>query len=307
MPTELTWRALTADDLAGTAALAGRCLAADGGLPLAATEGFLAGRFTGDGVRARGAADPAGRLVAAGAVRGRENADGTPGAAFLGLVDPAYRGRGVGAELVDWGLAAAAGIAERVVVESESLTEAARALFAARGLRQTFAEDVQRFDLRAEPPAIGLPDGVSLASWSPERAERFFEVYQAAFRHRPGFPGWSARRWIDWTADDEEFRPGWSLLATDASAGDVGFVTCAEGWIVQVGVRPEHRGRRLGAALVAEALRRMRHESRQYALLTVNVDNSAGALYQRLGFRTIGRRARFEPAPGAPTSGGAPA
>jgi mycothiol synthase len=300
---ELTWVALAAGDLSVVAALAGRCLAVDGGLPLVTSEAFLGRRFAGPGVTARGATDAAGTLVAAAAIRPQAGAgDRPPGAAGVrravvtGLVDPVYRGRGVGAALLDWGLAGAGAIADAVTVETEALTEGARELFTRRGLRQTFAEDVRRFDLvAAPPPAIALPDGVRVARWSAEVAGRFFAAYEAAFRDRPGFPGWPARQWIDWTSGDEEFRPEWSLLATDPRAGDVGFVTCAEGWIVQVGVRPDQRGRRLGAGLVAEALRRMRAGGRAEALLDVNVDNPAGALYERLGFAVIGRRARFEP------------
>lgn len=88
-------------------------------------------------------------------------------------------------------------------------------------------------------------------------------------------------------------RPQWSLLAIDGDGSDVGFIACGEGWIVQVGVRPDRRGRRLGAAPVAEAQRRMRAAGEAEALLDVNVDNPAGELYRRLGFTGIGRRARF--------------
>jgi ribosomal protein S18 acetylase RimI-like enzyme len=181
-------------------------------------------------------------------------------------------------------------------VETEALTDGTRKLFAGRGLRQTFAEDVLRFDLAdSSPPAVTLPDGITLTAWSAELAERFFAVYEAAFRDRPGFPGWSARQWTDWTSDDAEFRPQWSTLATDQRAGDVGFITCAASWIIQAGVHPDQRDRRLGAALVAGALRRMTAAGCIEALLEVDVDNPAGRLYERLGFTVIGRRARFEP------------
>jgi mycothiol synthase len=291
--TELTWRVLTAADLPALSALAGRCLAVDGGMPLVTGEAFLGRRFTGPGVAAWGATDAVGTLVAAAAVRPQDT-NGVRAAVVTGLVDPAVRGRGVGATLLDWGLTTAATIADTVTVETEALTEATGELFAARGLRQIFAEDVLRFDLAAAaPPPIALPAGVRVTQWSPELADRFFGTYEAAFRERPGFPGWSARQWIDWTSADDEFRPQWSLLVTDPYAGDVGFITCGEGWIVQVGVRPDQRGRRFGAALVAEALRRMRADGQTEALLDVNVDNAAGKLYQRLGFAVLGRRARF--------------
>jgi mycothiol synthase len=241
-------------------------------------------------------------LVAAGAVR-----PGPKGAMATGLVDPAVRGRGIGGALLDWALATAAALppaahaAEaggatgcRVTVETESLTEPAAKLFAGRGLRQVVAEDVMRLDLTGPPPDVPLPDGVRLEPWTEDRAERFFAVYSAAFAERPSFPNWSVKRWVGWLTGDEVFRPDWCALAVDPEAGDVAFITCAVGWIVQVGVRPDLRHRRLGAGLVCEAARRMRAAGQPAVLLDVNVDNpGAGDLYRRLGFEVIGRRGRW--------------
>ncbi|MEV4637150.1 N-acetyltransferase [Actinoplanes sp. NPDC049548] len=217
------------------------------------------------------------------------------GATFAGLVDPEFRSRGLGGRLLDWGLTEAARLGGAVTVETESLTARSRQLFAGRGLRQVFAEDVLRFDLGARGvPEVAWPSGTTVREWSDADAERFFRVYDAAFRERPGFPGWSAAQWIADVVDDDEFRPGWSLLASVPGLGDAGFVTAAVGWIVQVGVVPAARGRGLGAALVTEALRRMRSNGAEEAWLDVNVDNPAAGLYRRLGFEDRGRRARFQ-------------
>lgn len=285
---DLTWRALAEGDIPALVALAARCLAVDGGLPLAADETFLRPRFVADGGQGWAAVAGDGGLVAAGAVRVRD-ADGTRRAVLTGLVDPARRGAGIGGRLLDQGLAVAADAAGVVTVEIEALTAGAARLFQSRGLREVWAEEVMRFDLVASPlPLVTLPADLAVSTWTDDLAPRFFAVYTAAFRERPGFPGWTVGQWVDWTAGDDDFRARWSLLA-----GDAAFVTSAEGWIVQVGVRPEERGRGLGAALVTEALRRMREAGRTEALLDVNVDNPAGALYRRLGFTVIGRRARF--------------
>jgi ribosomal protein S18 acetylase RimI-like enzyme len=284
---ELTWGPLDGDgDREAVAALAARCHAVDGGMPAVTIS-----RFGADGVVTTGGRTATGALVAAAAVRAL-----SPGAALIGLVDPACRGAGVGGALLDWGLEAAAAVDPAVTVETEALTEAAGRLFASRGLRQVFAEDVMRYDLAAAgPPADPLPPGLALHEWTPDLAARFFAAYDAAFRERPGFPGWPAERWVAWTAGDEEFRPQWSLLAAGPDGdGDAGFVTCAEGWIVQVGVVPAWRGRGVGGALVAEALRRMRAAGADQALLDVGVDNQAARLYARLGFTRIGRRAKFQ-------------
>ncbi len=309
------WRVGAAAEFGELAALVRRCLDRDGGLPLAVEDGFLRSRWLGERTTGIQARDGGGVLVAAGAVRPGPGGDG---AVFGGLVDPAWRGAGLGGQLLDRGLEAARGWGGAVVVETESWSRAAEELFVSRGLRRIFLEDVMRFDLAADGTVVGAatagsedpgrpagnrpagtgpgeddrPVGMGLEDWDGAGAARFFAVYEAAFRERPGFPGWSAGRWVEETVD-EDFRPGWSLLATLPGIGDAGFVTAADGWIVQVGVVPAARGRGVGAALIGEALRRMRADGAAEVWLDVNVDNRAGDLYRRLGFEHRGRRGRY--------------
>lgn len=287
MPAELTWGPLGAASTSDIANLAERCRAVDGGL----TEVAIS-RYTDSSAITTAGRTAAGELIAAAVVRRVGER-----AMVTGMVDPAHRGTGVGSRMLDWALSAAGTFTGDVVLETEAVTPEAERLFESRGLRQVFAEDVMRIDLSADLPAVPLPAGVKMITWAPDTVARFFAVYEAAFRERPGFPGWPAERWVAWTAGDEEFRPNWSVLAVDANDGaDLGFVTCADGWIVQVGVRPEARGRGIAAALVVEALRRMRADGATAAMLDVNANNPGAArVYARLGFSVLGRRARFEP------------
>jgi mycothiol synthase len=70
----------------------------------------------------------------------------------------------------------------------------------------------------------------------------------------------------------------------------VGFVNVLGTWVDQVGVVPPYRGRLLGAHLVAHVLGALGADG---CWLTVNVDNPADQLYRSLGFRVVGRRARY--------------
>jgi mycothiol synthase len=139
-----------------------------------------------------------------------------------------------------------------------------------------------------------LPSGITFATWVPALAGQFYAVYQAAFRERPGYLDRSQEEWLAWTAtDDDDFLPELSLLACHDGI-PVGFITCAEACVIQLGVRPEWRDRGIGSALLNEALRRFRAQGVDHMLLSVNVNNpSAARVYTRLGFERVGRRAKY--------------
>ncbi|MFF7455875.1 GNAT family N-acetyltransferase [Kitasatospora sp. NPDC008115] len=262
-----------------------RCLAVDGGLPVTGEPSFVHRRYDGPGTVRIGAYQD-GRLVACGAARpavGRWS--------LVGAVDPDVRGRGLGGELLDRLMAAAETV---VQVETEALTPAAEALFHSRGLRQVFAEDVFRLGAEVPLPAVEWPAGVRVEAWGTADEEAFHEAYRRSFADRPGFPDWTRAQWTTWLVEDD-FRPGASLLARDADGTPVGFVVCAEGFLVQVGAVPGWRRRGLGRALAVAALERLRAAGDAEVLLDVNVNNPASAaLFRGLGFTGAGRRARFE-------------
>ena len=288
----VSWRALGQADLPAVTDLARLCLSADGGQPVAADPGFLSGWY------AAGAETQAGwdgqRLVCVSALRQQppDSAGDERVAITTGLVHPGWRRRGIGGHAFDWA-ARTAGDRE-LRAETDALGDGAHALYLSKGLTQFFAEDVMQLPGSARPPDAHAPAGLTMSTWGQADPARFHAVYQAAFRDRPGFPGWSQARWIEWLSDDEDFRPGWALLATLAGA-DVGFIVGdASGWIIQMGVVPSARGKNIGAWLIGDAVRRMRSAGETAITLNVNMNNPhAAMLYVRLGFTTIGRRARY--------------
>ena len=284
----LAWRSLGEPDLEAVAGLARDCLSADGGQPFAASAGFLSRCYL-SGAQTR-AGFAGARLVCVSSLR--PAGDGR-GSVTTGLVDPGWRRRGIGGYAFDWAREVAG--PARLVAETEALGDGAHALYLSRGLAQVLAEDVMELAASALPLPSHPPAGLTLISWSQAEPARFYAVYQAAFRDRPGFPGWTQARWVQWLSEDEDFRPQWTLLAT-LDGADVGFIAGeATGWITQMGVVPSARGRDVGARLIGEAVRRMRSGGETSITLNVNVDNPpAAALYRRLGFTRIGRRARYQ-------------
>jgi mycothiol synthase len=295
LPGTLSWRPLGESDLPALAELAALCLAADGGQPFAASPSFLR-RWYLAGAASYAGFGGAGLICAASL---RRFAPGPPGAVpsaaavTTGLVHPAWRRRGIGAHAFDWARDRAGRGGVRA--ETEALGEGAHALYLSMGLSQVFAEDVMQLAATAQLPAADAPGGLALSPWGQADPARFYAVYDAAFRERPGFPGWPQARWVEWISDDEDFRPEWTLLATLGGA-DAGFIAgAATGWITQLGVLPQARGKRLGAYLLTEVVQRMRAVGETSITLNVNINNPrATALYRRLGFTRIGRRARYQ-------------
>jgi mycothiol synthase len=285
----LSWRPLGEADLPALTDLAGACLSADGGQPFADSPSFLRGCYLAGARTSAGFDD--GSLVCVSSLR--EPEPGTPGTVTTGLVHPDWRCRGIGGYAFDWAasLAGSGGIR----AQTEALGTGAHAMYLSRGLSQVFAEDVMRLPPSAELPPVDPPGSLVLSRWSQADPARFHAVYEAAFRERPGFPGWPRARWIERMSGDEDFRPDWTLLAT-LDGADVGFIVAAAGgWVVQVGVVPAARGANLGALLITEAVRRMRSAGETTITLNVNVNNPhAAVLYRRLGFIHAGRRAKYE-------------
>ena len=288
----LAWRPLGEADLPGLAALAASCLEADGGQPFAATPEFLQKSYP-QGPRTQLAFDSS-RLVCAVSLHGGWLAGpGSPGdTVTTGLVHPAWRRRGIGGQAFDWARAEAGAISIRA--ETEALNDGAHALYLSRGLRQVFAEDVMQLAPTAAVPRPNRPAGLELTPWGAADPARFFAVYHAAFRERPNFPGRTQAQWIEWISDDEDFRADWTLLAT-LSGTDAGFIAgAATGWIVQLGVAPEARGRDLGVSMIAEVVSQMRAAGETTITLNVGTDNPhAARLYNRAGFTRTGRRAKY--------------
>jgi len=171
---------------------------------------------------------------------------------------------------------------------SESLVR----LLADHGLELAVAEDEMTLDLAGTSP-LGLPIGPEWQPWTDRTAPAFFAVYSAAFRDRPGFPGWDEATWRGRMTGSPDFRPDLSVLLHDgdeAAAYALVWLEGSDGWIVQMGVRPASRRRGLGRRLLQIATGQLVREGAKRAFLSVNVNNpGAAALYRSFGFQLTHR------------------
>jgi mycothiol synthase len=234
---------------------------------------------------------PSGAPAACVSVRGPWSDE--PGVTVTSLLRPGYEH--LWAAQLAWieAQVASAGTAP-VLVVSECLTDAETQRWAAAGFDLVFEELAMERDLKNANGPPPWPALTAILEWSPATADMSFEVYEAAFRDRPGFPGWTRSEWIDRLTGDPDFLPEASVLVLRAGA-PAGFLVCSNGWIDQVGVAPGHRRLGLASALATEATSRMRALGVGFARLHVNTNNpEALATWRKLGFRESGRRGRFE-------------
>lgn len=282
----------TAAEVAQVSALGERARAADGVAPFS-DDLFPAAR---DGATTAVLAVRAGdRLVGAAYAA----AQGERLAAEL-VVDPEYRGRGLGGTLLNDLLDFVPG---ELWLWSHGDHPGAVALARRYGLER--ARELLQLRRRVEPgslPEPRLPDGVRLRPFEPGRDEAaWLAVNNAAFAWHPEQGGQTLDD-IRSAESSPDFDPAGFLLAVDAGDRLLGFhwtkvhphdpnpgpggVDEPIGEVYVLGVAPEANGRGLGGALTVAGLRHLADVAGvRTVTLYVEGDNTAAVrLYEREGF-----------------------
>lgn len=281
---QLVWTPLTDGDLDSLVAVAQACLDRDGGLPDLATPERIASLFGGrEGIVGR---DDLEEVVAVVAM----TKDIRGGFTASGLVHPSAYGQGLGLELARWVREHSKGATIHLAMESVS--PEAEELFANIGLHRTFSETVMRHDLK-HIPFVRLADDLVSLPFTEDLSETFHKAYEQSFQDQPGYDKGAATAWGAWLREQEGFLPEASRVMIDKTGHVVGFVTVSEDWIEEVGVVPAWRGKGVGAHLVVRTLRAMQKRGAERVWLAVGSDNPARSLYERLGFKRYGTRARY--------------
>jgi mycothiol synthase len=192
---------------------------------------------------------------------------------------------------------------ERVLVGQalSSVNEAGRALLLRAGYAdvRTYWRLVRR--LNDDIPPANPPAGVTIRPFERGRdAHETHRVIGAAFedniRRRPfeSFEEWEAHE-----INRKAFDPSLWFVA-EAEGRIVGAVVCpdyeGEGWIRQLAVARDWRGRGIGTALLLTALAEFKRRGRSDSALVVDSWNRTGAkrVYERLGMRPERVHSRFE-------------
>jgi mycothiol synthase len=256
------------------------------------------------------AAFDAGAMVATGVLAARDEADPVHAMHYEGGVHPAYRGRGLGAALLDWAVSAAVplhadcfpGHPLTVQCGFPASDTAATALFAQYGFAAVryFRKMARGLDPDELPP-VRVPDGLEIVAYRDELDEAARVAKNEAFADHWDVTPSTPEAWRSMFTG-AEFRPGLSPLAVDTATGDiVGLVITHEheadsgapgrpdAHLNNVGTLRQARGRGVATALIATMLRAACERGYATASLQVDSENQTGAVgvYERCGFAVV--------------------
>jgi GNAT superfamily N-acetyltransferase len=205
-------------------------------------------------------------------------------------VHPEWRGRGIGAWLLRWTeQRAAEGGSMRVGQTVADADTSAVGLLRGHAYGPLYTAWVLRIRHDAPPSPPQLPEGVGIRDLVPGEDERaVFRLIDDAFgewanRAPSTFGDWAAKT-LDWKG----FEP-WQLPAAVAGDEIVGAAHLidygTEGWVGQLAVRRDRRGRGIATALLHHAFGVFYDRGQHACGLSTDSRTGALGLYERVGMR----------------------
>lgn len=217
-----------------------------------------------------------------------------------GGVHPVHRRRGIGAGLVEAGVAAAKVLHARHHPDAKLVVDVHRPGHIA-GLAELMASrgftPVRYFRRMEHPLGDGTPGDARIEPWSERTDEDFRQVRNAAFEDCWGAAPMPADQWRNKIVN-QTFRPGLSFLSRDAAGAPIGLLVTMswdadteatgvrDAHFMIVGTLPGHRRRGVAGALLAHALRAAAEQGYDRASLVVDSASPSGAsgVFEKAGF-----------------------
>ena len=203
-------------------------------------------------------------------------------------VDPGHRGLGLGSALLDWVEARSVELGSDQVSQTvEDGDQGGADLLRARGYEVLATNWLLEMPVSVEPVMPELPAGITVRPFGHGDERAAHVLIEDAFDE------WQPRRmdydeWARLSIERSSFAPALSPLAF---AGDelVGAALCldipgsGEGYVEQLAVRRDHRGKRLARALLVYACRGFYRQGQRNLTLWTHSGTGALAMYERLG------------------------
>ncbi len=210
-------------------------------------------------------------------------------------VRPDHRGRGIGTALMRWTWEAVRRDGRDEIGQTLSDAHATGvSLLEANGYGVGHHSWILRIDLDDEIPAPQLPNGLEIRDWRPGADDRaVWRVIEDAFSEWPGRDEETPfEDWLASIARHDAVRPDVTPVVVDADrivgvaiGMDYQASPLDEGWVQQLAVNKDYRGRGLGRALLQESFRRFRALGQRQAGLSTDSRTGALALYEHVGMR----------------------
>jgi len=221
-----------------------------------------------------------------------------PNVEAWGIVHPAHRSRGVGSALLDRVeerasalMAGRASARFRFVITAGDA--AAEALLRARGLR--FVRHFWHMEIHLAGPVDPGPSpaGIEIVPIEPSTdLPVVHSVIDEAFADHWDHQPEPFDQWVEERTGTPSYDPTLWLLATEGGrpAGALtGSVLGDRGWVGDLGVLAAYRGRGVGTALLRRSLDTFWRRGLRQVVLSVDADNQATALYERVGLMVVSR------------------
>ena len=219
-----------------------------------------------------------------------------------GYVDPEFRGRGVGSEIIRRveGRAreeeAMVPPGERVYLQNATLDqdECTNRFYRDRGYEPVRGFRGMVIDLVTEPEVTPVT-GIHIRPYShPDEARAFYESHQESFASHWEFRPWAWEEWEQRRYGKETFDPSLWWAAGDGDSV-VGLLVAeqkrdpSQGWVDALGVVPEYRRRGIAEALLKTAFAEFWRRGERRVGLGVDAESPTGAtrVYERAGMRTL--------------------
>jgi mycothiol synthase len=241
-----------------------------------------------------------GRIAAFGWVE----AHGEVGIA-VGVVHPAAKGRGLGAELV--GLLEARlrelGVS-RVHAVAFAADPGAPGLLERHGYREVRRFYEMAIELDGTPPEPTLPDGLAIEPFREEEARPFHAALEESFRDHWEYTPRPFEEWWEEKRNAPNYDPALWFLVRDGT--EVVAIVRNDpnrnggGWVGGLGVRRPWRGLGLGRALLLHTFGEFHRRGVNRVSLGVDAENPTGAtkLYESVGMTTEVEQVIYEKALG---------
>lgn len=205
----------------------------------------------------------------------------------VGCVHPDDEGRGIGAALLRWSQETARAQGGTVVGGTVPDANApARALFLAHGYEPYWDSWILEIRHEQEPAPPSLPDGVAIRPFEPGEEALVHRVIEDAFAEWESRPPNPFEGWRAWALGRSGFEP-WMLPVAIADGQIVGaaylILYSGAGWVQQLAVREDHRGRGLGRGLLQHAFREFFLRGERTSGLSTDSRTGALTLYEHVG------------------------